>query len=148
MNIVSLFGQTSLAVSDSVFRRKLYFIQLDEKQREKERERRRDRDREKERQRQREKERETETERELIKDGCEKRSEIFKYFHFCAKYFSMKVVVATQHFYNSRRTKLKILNRVFVQVIPIERFITHQLFIRHDDFPWNRRILQIFFLVA
>ena len=46
------------------------------------------------------------------------------------------------------RAKLKILNRVFAQVIPIKRFITHQLFVRHDDFPWNRRILQIFFLVA
>ena len=96
---MSLFGQTSLAVSDSVFRRKLYFTQLDKGQREKERERDGETDRERKRDRDRERKRETETERqrqrELIKDGCKKRSEIFKYFHFCAKYFSMKVVVAT-----------------------------------------------------
>ena len=31
------------------------------------------------------------------------------------------------------------------QVIPIERFKTHQLFARHDNFPWNCWIPQVFF---
>ena len=35
----------------------------------------------------REKEGDRDRQRELIKNGCEKRSEIFKYFHFCAKIF-------------------------------------------------------------
>ena len=79
LNIVSLFGKTSPAVSDWVFRRKLYFTQLDKlyvsgrdtSEREREREKEGDRD----------------TERELIKNGCEKRSEILKYFYFCVKIF-------------------------------------------------------------
>ena len=63
----------------------------EQRQRQGEAERDRDRDRE----RQRETETERQRDRELIKNGSEKRSKIFKYFHFCAKIFSMKIVVAT-----------------------------------------------------